>query len=574
MSKFMKSLFSMLLAAIMVASLAVIPSSAATPKLSKTSVTLTKGYSTTLSVSNASGTVKWSTGNKSVATVSSKGKVSGKGSGTTYIYAKVSGKTLKCKVTVVASKITANKSNVVLDKKGDTATVTLTVKGSHGIAMTSSDKSVAKGSFTTSTFNGNNINVKITAYGAGNATIKIYNKNYPSCYKNIYVTVNEEEPENNFIMPATTSVSINAGETYTLKVGAQNQNNLTYNVSNTNVATVTAGTVSGNYRNYTIKGVAAGTTTLRFYDKNNSQNYVDVTITVANDIKYYEFYTTSPINNKLAYTDQVIEINPTSATKYYMLVPASYDPAKVNTLTAQKFNVYDYYVVYDTPPASKKAYTDTYKTFYHTSSKYNYGARYMLVPATVDQVKYDTAVAKYNGKYEYYTIYNETPVKDTWDNVETWNVLDSATNRYITRYMLVPYNVDRSKADEIKLKDQNANQIYKYYTPYEKYPTVSSNTDKVVSYYKSGKMYFMVFPNTANIVKVNDEIYKDTKVYEYNVMYSTMPTVDTTTEDYVSWSYGNQAVYILYKKTDANGDPVDVNNIITIAQNAYADGAK
>lgn len=574
MSKFMKSLLSMLLAAIMVASLAVIPSSAATPKLSKSSVTLTKGYCTTLSVSNASGTVKWSTGNKSVATVSSKGKVSGKGPGTTYIYAKVSGKTLKCKVTVVASKISASKSSVVLDKKGDSATITLTVKGSHGIAMTSDDKNVAKGSFTTSSFSGNTIKVKITAYGAGDATIKVYNKNYPTCYKDIYVTVNEEEPENNFIMPATTSVSINAGDTYTLKVGAQNQNNLAFTVSNSNIASVTAGTASGNYRNYTIKGVAAGTATVRFYDKNNSKNYVDVTVTVANDIKYYEFYTTSPVNNKLAYTDQVIEINPTSTTKYYMLVPANYDPAKVNTLTAQKFNVYDYYVVYDTPPASKKAYTDTYKSFYHTSSKYNYGARYMLVPATVDQVKYDTAVAKYNGKYEYYTIYNETPVKDTWDNIETWTVLDSATNRYITRYMLVPYNVDRSKADEIKLKDQNANQIYKYYTPYEKYPTVSSNTDRIVSYYKGGKMYYMVYPSTAGIIKVNDEIYNDTKMYEYNVMYSTMPTYDPATEGCASFNQGSKTIYILYKKYDANQNPVNENDIIAIAQNNYADGIK
>lgn len=568
----------MFLAVFMVASLAVIPSSAATPKLSKTSVTLTKGYTTTLSVSGNSGTVKWSTGDKSIATVTSKGKVAGKAPGTTYIYAKVDNKTLKCKVTVVASKITANKSSVVLDKTGDTATVTLTVKGSHGIAMTSSNKSVAKGSFTTSSFNGNNISVKITAYGAGDATIKIYNKNYPSCYKNIYVTVNKDpEPENNFIMPATSSVSVGVGENYTLRVGAQNQNNLTYTVSNTSVATVTAGTASGNYRNYTIKGVAAGTTTLRFYDKNNTKVYEDVTITVTNDLKYYEFYTTYP-TGKLLGTDQVIEVSPTVySTKYYMLVPANYDSAKVNALKAEKFGSYEYYTVYESIPKSKIAATDTYESFYHTNSKYTYGVRYVLVPAKKDEVKYNTAVAKYNGKYEYYVIYNESPAKDTWDNIETWNVLDSATGRTVTRYMLVPYNVDRSKADAIKQKDQEANKVYQYYTAYTTYPTVNTTTDSVIMYRKNNSYVYMIVPkNDANsVIKANDAILKDTGVYEYNVMYSTAPTnYDLTTEGFVPLTSGNTTYYILYKIYDANGNVVNANTVISTASNTYADGIK
>ena len=418
MSKLFKSLLSVFLAVFMVASLAVIPSSAAS--LNKTSVTVTKGYQTTLSVSNASGAVTWSTGDKSIATVSSKGKVVGKGPGTTYIYAKTGGTTLKCKVKVVASKITANKSSVTLDKIGDTATVTFTVKGSHsGIKVGSTNSSVAKAAWASSSWDGDKVTVKITAKGSGTARIKVYNQNYQStCYKYVDVTVNEQAASN-IIMPYTTDVKVNAGETYDLQVYAQNQSNLLCSVLDSKIATVTAGTTSGNYRNFSIKGVAAGTTTVRFYDRYSAKDYKDVRVTVAAaDVKYYEFYTTSPAT-KLLYTDQVIQIKPTSsAVTYYMLVPANYDTAYINTLTAKKFNTYEYYKVYSDVP-SRRAATDTYQQFYNSNVNYTYGYRYVLLPANYDEVQYNTTVAKYNNKYEYYKIYNEIPVKqDNWDSID------------------------------------------------------------------------------------------------------------------------------------------------------------
>ena len=46
------------------------------------------------------GKVKWSSSNKKVATVNSKGKVVAKKKGTAKISAKVGGKTYRCKVTV------------------------------------------------------------------------------------------------------------------------------------------------------------------------------------------------------------------------------------------------------------------------------------------------------------------------------------------------------------------------------------------------------------------------------------------------------------------------------------------
>ena len=73
---------------------------AANIKLSKSSLNLYVGKSAKLKVRGTKSRVKWSSSNKSVATVTSKGKVTAKKAGSTTIKAKVGKKTLKCKVTV------------------------------------------------------------------------------------------------------------------------------------------------------------------------------------------------------------------------------------------------------------------------------------------------------------------------------------------------------------------------------------------------------------------------------------------------------------------------------------------
>lgn len=69
-------------------------------KISKAKLTLTVGQSYKLNVKNYKKKVKWSSSSKSVATVSSKGKVTAKKAGTATITAKAGKKKLKCKVTV------------------------------------------------------------------------------------------------------------------------------------------------------------------------------------------------------------------------------------------------------------------------------------------------------------------------------------------------------------------------------------------------------------------------------------------------------------------------------------------
>lgn len=78
--------------------------SAATVKLNKSEVTLLTGETVKLKVSGSSATIKWSSSDKTVATVNKKGKVTAVGSGEATITAKVGKKKLTCKVSVQAYK--------------------------------------------------------------------------------------------------------------------------------------------------------------------------------------------------------------------------------------------------------------------------------------------------------------------------------------------------------------------------------------------------------------------------------------------------------------------------------------
>lgn len=77
---------------------------AATLKMSSNSLVITKGFSSKLSVVDASGTVKWTSSKTSVATVSSSGKVTAKKTGSATITATdANGASAKCVVTVKAN---------------------------------------------------------------------------------------------------------------------------------------------------------------------------------------------------------------------------------------------------------------------------------------------------------------------------------------------------------------------------------------------------------------------------------------------------------------------------------------
>lgn len=76
---------------------------AASVAISKKTATINVKGTVTLKLKNAKGTVKWSTSNKKVATVTSKGKVTGVKAGKATITATFKRKKYTCKVTVKAA---------------------------------------------------------------------------------------------------------------------------------------------------------------------------------------------------------------------------------------------------------------------------------------------------------------------------------------------------------------------------------------------------------------------------------------------------------------------------------------
>lgn len=140
----------------------------ASPKLSKTKLILFVKDTAALSVSNASGKVKWSSSNKKIAKVNSKGKVTAKKAGKCTITAKTGSKKLKCKVTVkkrvAVKKITISKTTLNLTV-GNTAKLTASISPKNATTVSKTWKS-DKTSVATVSGDG-----KVTAKKAGKCTI-------------------------------------------------------------------------------------------------------------------------------------------------------------------------------------------------------------------------------------------------------------------------------------------------------------------------------------------------------------------------------------------------------------------
>ena len=140
----------------------------AAPKISAKAKTLAAGKSFTLKVKGAKGKIKWSSTNRKVATVSSKGKVKAKKMGTATVKAKVGKRTYTCKVRV-NPRISVSRKTVAAGKS-----FTLKLAGASGkVKWSSSNKRVAAVSS----------KGKVRAKKAGTATVtaKIGGKRVASC---------------------------------------------------------------------------------------------------------------------------------------------------------------------------------------------------------------------------------------------------------------------------------------------------------------------------------------------------------------------------------------------------------
>lgn len=577
---FFRSFLSTLLALMMIVTVAVVPASAASVKLSKSSISLTKGYSTTLSVSGTTSKVTWSTGNKNVATVSSKGKVVGKKVGSTYIYAKVNSSTLKCKVNVVAGKIAVGQSSVELEP-GDTTKIRIKALGTHSLSVSTTDSSVVKASWSGAKFSGNYINLTLRAVGSGSARVKVYAKNYPkSVYKYIDVDVigeddddiiddgngdNDNTTVSGNIQSSVSSVSVAEGSSQSFTVYASSASVLSgLKVNSSSFFGFGVKTTTDTSRNalvITVYGYSAETGTIKVYSTADSKLSVTIPVTVTADTQYYKLLTVKP-TTKILQTDTVIAFQ-NGTTAYYMLVPYGYDPAYANSVAAKALNSYSYNLVYDTTPQKKLANDQVIPknvVFNGTTQ-----ARYVLAPYGYDTAFVDTVFAKYSGKYDYYTVYTEKPATTSFsDEILSWTVSKSnaTTGKVETtaRYMLVPFGYDETKANDIKTKDMNSNTSALTYTVYSTLPSVDSVNFRVIQWIRgNNENRYMVIPtNGCDYVKRNDVVRKDVGYFSYYVVYSEKPTI-TNSETEAIYPLTLQDtdgtlndVYILYNPKDAD----------------------
>ncbi len=217
-------------------------------KLDKTTCTIEKGKTQTLTAtvtpSNATNkTITWTTSDSSVATVSG-GRITAKNTGTATITAKTSnGKTATCKVTVknpavLAAGIKLDKTSTTLGK-GETitlnATITPTNTTNKSVTWTTSNSSVA-------TVSGG----KITAKNNGTTTItaKTSNGKTATCKVTVISEIKPVQIELN-----NTEALIYKGKTKNLKATVYPteaaDKAVTWTTSNSKVATVSAGKITG-----------------------------------------------------------------------------------------------------------------------------------------------------------------------------------------------------------------------------------------------------------------------------------------------------------------------------------------
>ncbi len=194
MRSFSEKLLCLAAAVLMVVSFCTVTVSAASPKINKSSLDLPIGYYVDLKVSNAGKDIKWSSGDSDIAEVkalkNNSARITGKKTGTVYIYAKTSGKTLKCKVNVKKSIISSDHNSLDIEA-GSSGKITLTVKGSKQISAISSDKSICSVSW--GKWKDDTITLTINAKKAGTAKIQIFANGYSkSTSKTISISVTDK----------------------------------------------------------------------------------------------------------------------------------------------------------------------------------------------------------------------------------------------------------------------------------------------------------------------------------------------------------------------------------------------
>lgn len=233
---------------------------ASTVRISSKKMTLILGQSKTLKITGTSKKVTWSSGKKSVASVSKNGKVTAKKKGTADIIATVGNKKYVCKVTVEAPKLSKTKASLQAGQS-----LQLKLAGtSQKITWKSSDTSVVKVSSSG----------KITARAKGKANVTAtVNKKVFTCKVTISSKVTEKKISS--VKLNKTSLTLDEGKSSTLKAtvlpaDTTMDKGITWTTKNSAVAKVSA---KGK-----VTAVKAGTTYIVAKTSNNKSVSCKVTV--------------------------------------------------------------------------------------------------------------------------------------------------------------------------------------------------------------------------------------------------------------------------------------------------------
>lgn len=253
-------------------------------RLNKTKASVYIGETIQLRVKGTKTKIKWSSSDKNIASVNSKGKVKGKKVGTARIIAKVGKKKYRCKINVKNNqsdqtkevnqnnysdqKIEVSQNNVILTGNNNIAYVVISSKYPCEIAATNSNPSVA-----TCSWNGNTL--VITGKMSGTTRI-VLTENLKSVSTIINVTVDYsdqtiEADQNDVKLTANSnSATINLKTKYSCT--------MSYTISDPNIVSCSW---SGNQ--LIINGKEEGTTTITI---TNNLNSASATIKV--NVLYYD----------------------------------------------------------------------------------------------------------------------------------------------------------------------------------------------------------------------------------------------------------------------------------------------
>ncbi|MDY3918389.1 MAG: Ig-like domain-containing protein [Candidatus Limivivens sp.] len=234
--------------------------------LNKTKATLIQGETLQLKVSGTTKKISWSSSKKSVASVSSTGKITARGKGAAVITAKAGSQRFTCKVTVEVPVISKKTASVFVGK-----TLQLKLTGTtQKVKWSSSDTTVARVSSSG----------KVSGKKAGKATItaKVGTKKY-TCKVTVKKNKLSDRPVTALKLN-TNKVSMNKGGETELKVSVSPSNatnkEIAWSSSDTSIATVSSAGI--------VKGIRKGTATITAAAKDGSQKKATCKVSVTEEV--------------------------------------------------------------------------------------------------------------------------------------------------------------------------------------------------------------------------------------------------------------------------------------------------